>query len=158
MCASCHAFGGARTGTVIPLAEIGTDRHRVDMWNQEAADRYNAYSAGYPFQFKRFVKQEGYASVSLDGIWLRAPYLHNGSVPSIADLLEPAALRPSRFWRGHDAYDPARLGFISSGPDAERRGTPFDTAAPGNGNGGHLYGTDLSADDKRALLEYLKTL
>ena len=44
-CASCHEFGGSRTGTVIPLDEIGTDRHRLDMWTSESAKRYNAYAA-----------------------------------------------------------------------------------------------------------------
>ena len=160
LCASCHAFGGARTGTVIPLAEIGTDRHRVDMWTQQAADRYNAYSAGYPFQFRRFVKQEGYASVSLDGIWLRAPYLHNGSVPTLEDLLEPASRRPTVFYRGYDVYDRDRTGFISQGPDAEREGMRYDTTVEANGNQGHegeAYGTNLSPDEKRALIEFLKT-
>ena len=47
---------------------------------------------------------------------------------------------------------------MTSGPEAERIGTPFDTSVPGNSNAGHEYGTDLSPDDKRALLEFLKTL
>jgi hypothetical protein len=160
LCASCHAFGGARTGTVIPLAEIGTDRHRVDMWTQLAADRYNAYSAGYSFQFKRFVKQEGYASVSLDGIWLRAPYLHNGSVPTLEDLLEPSSRRPTVFYRGYDVYDRDRVGFVHQGPEAERFGQRYDVSVEANGNQGHegeAYGTTLSPDEKRALIEFLKT-
>ncbi len=97
-------------------------------------------------------------SVPLDGLWLRAPYLHNGSVPSLTDLLEPAAQRPTRFWRGYDVYDPVRVGFVTSGPEAERLGTFFDITRPGNSNDGHPYGTDLSPADKRALIEYLKTL
>jgi hypothetical protein len=160
-CASCHAFGGARTGTVIPLAEIGTDGHRLSMWTQEAATRYNQYAAQYPWRFTHFVKTDGYVAVPLDGIWLRAPYLHNGSVPTIEALLEPAADRPTVFYRGYDVYMPNQMGFVDAGPDAERNGFRYDTTAPGNGNGGHegaAYGTTLSAQEKRALIEYLKTL
>jgi hypothetical protein len=157
-CAACHAFGGTRTGTVIPLAEIGTDRHRLDMWTKGAAAAYNAYGDGHPWKFSHFRTGDGYVSVPLDGLWLRAPYLHNGSVPTLTDLLERESQRPTHFWRGYDVYDQSRIGFVSDGPEAQRVGTSFDTTLPGNSNAGHRYGTDLSADRKRALLEYLKTL
>jgi hypothetical protein len=156
-CASCHAFGGARTGTVIPLAEVGTDRHRLDMWTPASATSYNAYGQGHAWKFSAFRTTGGYVAVPLDGLWLRAPFLHNGSVPSLTDLLEKTAQRPVRFWRGYDVYDPVKVGFVASGPEAERRGTMIDVTQPGNGNDGHLYGTDLPPADKRALLEYLKT-
>ncbi len=97
----------------------------------------------------------------LDGIWLRAPYLHNGSVPSLRDLLEPAAARPKVFWRGNDLFDPVKVGFVSDSPEAGgKKFFRFDTAEAGNGNGGHegvAYGTGLSPDDKAALVEFLKT-
>jgi hypothetical protein len=157
-CAQCHEQGGARTGSVIPLAEIGTDRHRLDMWTAESAGAYNAYGEGYSWKFAGFRKTAGYTSVPLDGIWLTAPYLHNGSVPTLADLLEPVGQRPTRFRRGYDLFDATRVGFVTSGPDAERVGTLLDVSRPGNSNAGHTYGTELSADDKRGLLEYLKTL
>jgi hypothetical protein len=160
-CANCHAFGGQRTGSVIPRNEIKTDPNRLDMWSQEAATRYNNYAADRTYKFNRFVKQDGYVSVPLDGIWLRAPYLHNGSVPTLEALLDPAADRPTVFWRGYDVYDRERAGFVTRGPDAERNGWRYDTSVVGNGNGGHegdVYGTTLSIDDKRALVEYLKTL
>jgi hypothetical protein len=160
-CAVCHAFGGARTGKVIPVAEVNSDKHRLDMWTQEAADRYNAYAADRPYKFNSFVKQDGFVAVPLDGIWLRAPYLHNGSVPTLEDLLQPAASRPTEFWRGYDVYSRERTGFVSSGPEAEQAGWRYDTTVVGNGNAGHegdAYGTLLSDGDKRALVEYLKTL
>ena len=93
----------------------------------------------------------------LDGVWVSAPYLHNGSVPTLRDLLEPPSSRPARFWRGYDVYDQARGGFVSDGPEAQRFGTLLDVTRPGKGNGGHTYGTTLSEDEKRALVEYLKT-
>ena len=156
-CASCHAFGGERTGTVIPLSEIDTDRHRLDMWTQEAADTYNNYAEGYDWDFDQLRKTDGYLSVSLDGLWLRAPYLHNGSVPSLQDLLEKPENRTPLFYRGYDVYDPETVGFVSQGAEAERLGFKYYTQVAANSNQGHLYGTDLSPEEKTALIEYLKT-
>ena len=79
-------------------------------------------------------------------------------MPTLRDLLSPPAQRPDRFYRGVDIYDWERVGFVSRGSTAKRIGFLFDTSEPGNGNGGHTYGTDLSADAKRALIEYMKTL
>ena len=155
-CASCHAFGGARTGTVLPVEEVGTDRHLLDAWTAAAATALNGDGDG-AWNVTQFKKTAGYVSVPLDGVWLRAPYLHNGSVPTLADLLEPAAARPRQFQRGYDVYDPVKVGFITSGPEATRIGTPYDTSQPGNGNAGHRYGIALPGADKRALLEFLKT-
>ena len=95
----------------------------------------------------------------LDGIWLRAPYLHNGSVPTLRDLLDPPEARPQVFYRGDDLYDQAKVGFRSD--VAEENGHHyfrFDTALPGNGNRGHDYGTKLPASDKDAIVEYMKRL
>ena len=100
----------------------------------------------------------GYIAAFLDGIWLRAPYLHNGSVPSIRDLLKPVAERPRVFFRGYDVLDPVNVGFVSEGEEAERVGTRYDVSERASGNQGHEYGTKLSAKEKDALIEYLKTL
>ncbi|HEV2058616.1 MAG TPA: c-type cytochrome [Solirubrobacteraceae bacterium] len=159
-CASCHEFGGARTGKVIPLPEIKTDRHRLDHWTQAAVDKYNAYADGFDFDFEHFRKTNGYTAVAMDGLWLRAPYLHNGSVPSVEDLLKPARARPKTFYRGYDVVHPRKLGFISQGPSARREGWLYDTRVAGNSNQGHegsAYGTTLPQADKRSLVEYLKT-
>jgi len=92
---------------------------------------------------------------------LRAPYLHNGSVPNLRDLLEPASKRPKVFYRGYDVYDPKNIGFLADISEENGRSYfRFDTALPGNGNQGHegrAFGTELSATDKDALIEYLKT-
>ena len=158
MCADCHAPGGARTGKVIDIDEIGTDRHRLDMWTREAAETYNAFGDGYPWDMSGFRKTNGYVAVPLDGVWLRAPYLHNGSVPYLGEILERPESRTPVFYRGYDVYDPVQVGFVASGRDAERMGFTYDTRQPGNSNAGHLYGTDLSLQEKRALIEYLKKL
>ncbi len=159
-CAECHGRGGKLTGTVIPIKEVGTDTHRLGMWSQEAADRYNAFQTNASWKFERFQKNDGYVAVPLDGIWMRAPYLHNGSVPTLEDLLKPAAKRPTEFYRGYDVVDPKEVGFIHSGPEAKLAGFLYNTSVEGNGNGGHegkKYGTELSTDEQKALIEYLKT-
>jgi mono/diheme cytochrome c family protein len=157
-CAACHAFGGARTGTVVSLAEVGADPHRNKHWPQSSADEFNKWADGYPWAFHHFRATDGYLSVPLDGVWLRAPYLHNGSVPNLRELLSPPAERSKIFYRGYDVYDQANVGFLSSGPPAELEGFRYDTSIVGNSNQGHVYGSDLSAADKQALIEYLKTL
>lgn len=92
----------------------------------------------------------------LDGIWLRAPYFHNGSVPTLRALLFLDE-RPARFHRAYDVYDWDAVGFVSAGPEAAKSGFLFDTSVRGNGNGGHTYGQDLPVRDREALLEHLKT-
>jgi len=181
-CAGCHGTREApyrhnppqkdeRVGTVVPIEDIGTDRHRLDSYTWLLAVNQGTLYAGYekewgfdkpyPQRFSHFRKTKGYANSPLDGIWLRAPYLHNGSVPSLRELLEPAAARTKFFYRGNDLYDPENIGFVSN--VAEQNGRhffPFDTEKEGNHNYGHegpAYGTSLPAEEKRALLEYLKT-
>src|SRR5439155_23830268 len=100
---------------------------------------------------------DGYASVPLDAIWIRGPYLHNGSVPTLRDLLEPVENRPKVFYRGYNVFDARNVGFISSGPEAERVGFRYDVSVTGNRNAGHLRGTHLSSGEKQALMEYMKT-
>ncbi len=114
----------------------------------------------YPARFMHFRKTRGYVNMPLDGLWLRAPYLHNGSVPNLRQLLEPGPGRARQFYIGYDVYDYDNVGFVSSGPEARQQGWLLDTSLTGNGNRGHegaAYGTELDADQKQALLEYLKT-
>jgi hypothetical protein len=89
---------------------------------------------------------------------MRAPYLHNGSVPTLRDLLEPVEKRTKVFYVGYDVYDPVNVGFVTQGPQAERVGWKHDVSVRGDGNQGHTYGTDLSDADKQSLVEYMKTL
>ena len=156
-CASCHDFGAEKVGQVTPLAEIGTDPERLRSFTPEVAMRMNTLGEGYPWKFSHFRKTEGYANMPLDGLWLRAPYLHNGSIPNLRALLFPET-RPAEFYRAYDVYDWVNVGFVSNGPDAQREGVRFDTKAKGNSNAGHLYGQELPADQREDLLEYLKTL
>jgi len=165
-CARCHGasgqdFAGEQVGKVTPIADIGTDRHRLDSYSYELAVNQSTLYAGYPWRFRNFRKTFGYANMPLDGLWLRAPYLHNGSVPTLRHLLEPASRRPHEFYRGNDVYDAANVGFAWDVPRAAGRTLfRYDTSVDGNSNRGHegeAYGTHLPAADKAALLEHLKT-
>ncbi|HYX29296.1 MAG TPA: c-type cytochrome, partial [Pyrinomonadaceae bacterium] len=158
-CAACHAFGGAYVGQVTPVDKIGTDRQRLDSYTYQLLENQNTLYAGYPWRFSHFRKTDGYANMPLDGVWLRAPFLHNGSVPTLRDLLEAPEQRTKEFYRGYDVFDPINLGFISNVP--EENGIKYfryDTSLPGNSNAGHTYGTTLAADEKAALVEYMKKL
>jgi len=157
-CARCHEPGGQYTNKPVPFAEIGTDVERANTWLQSAADEANRRVKAMGIDRPNMVKLEGYCSPPLDGVWLRAPYLHNGSVPTLRDLLAPVAERPKVFHRGYDVYDPVNVGFVTSGFDTQRLGWRHDVSVRGDGNQGHTYGTTLSAAEKDALLEYLKTL
>jgi hypothetical protein len=97
-----------------------------------------------------------YAARPLYGIWAAAPYLHNGSVPTLYDLLLPPAERPKKFALGGREYDPVKVGFAVS-TSCDKQDCIVDTTRTGDGNGGHLWGTDLSEADRMALIEYLKT-
>ena len=159
-CASCHAEGGERVGRPLPVGEVGTSRDRLDTWGKKYAVQANQVVKKMGIERRGLVEEDspGYNVAHLDGIWLRAPYLHNGSVPSLRDLLKPAAQRPREFYRGYDVYDPRAVGFISEGAEAKKVGTLYQVERKGNGNEGHPFGTELPGGDKDALIEYLKTL
>jgi hypothetical protein len=118
------------------VEEVGTDRERLDTWGAEYAIAANKVVKEMGLERKGLVEEPlvGYVAPFLDGIWLRAPYLHNGSVPTLRDLSEPLAERPQVFWRGYDLYDPVKVGFVSQGGEAERAGTRYDARERANGN------------------------
>ena len=105
----------------------------------------------------------------LNGVWATPPYLHNGSVPTVEALLGPPEDRPKKFYLGNREYDPVNLGYKY---DEITNGFEFDTSIRGNWNTGHEFrkeysrdkeikgviGPALSPADRKALIEYLKTL
>ena len=93
-----------------------------------------------------------YKGRPLNGIWATAPYLHNGSVPNLDELLKPAGQRVRSFKVGSREFDPVKVGFVDQG------GFEFDTALPGNSNAGHEYGVVFTDAQRAALIEYLKSL
>jgi mono/diheme cytochrome c family protein len=165
-CLQCHAGSrfregvveGRLVGQIEDIDRIGTDRHRLDSYTYVFASNQYALYPESEYRFTHFRKTRGYANQPLDGIWLRGPYLHNGSVPTLRALLEPPEQRPKVFYRGYDLFDRDDVGFVWNVKEADGRAFfEYDTALPGNGNGGHVYGTNLPDADKRAVVEYLKT-
>lgn len=157
-CAVCHSSGGARTGRAIPVDEVGTDPEHVLTFQEKDARRMNRVTAKLGMDYAELQGAAGYVARPLLGAWALAPYLHNGSVPTLHDLLTPPLQRPTVFYRGYDVLDTDKVGFVAVGEEARANGFLFDTRLRGNGNGGHRYGTALAAPEKRALLEFLKTL
>ena len=100
-----------------------------------------------------------YESRVLNGIWATAPYLHNGSVPNLCELLKPAKDRRTSFMVGSRVFDPKNVGYdTDQSPFKNGRFVADPANANGNGNGGHEYGTALTDEQRWAIIEYLKTL
>lgn len=95
----------------------------------------------------------GYKARPLNGVWSTAPYLHNGSVPTLAELLKPASRRVVTFHVGSLEFDPVNVGFIS-----DPAFPVYDTKVTGNHNTGHEHGSQLAENEKLDLIEYLKSL
>lgn len=156
-CARCHT-GPETDQRLHPFDEVGTDPLRANLFNQRQADGFNKFLAelelvGYEPPREPGVRTTGkYFAPTLGGVWARSPYLHNGSVRTMADLLRAPNERAKTFHRGSTRFDPAMMGYTDEGAYL------FDTRTAGNSNAGHPYGTELSPSAKQELLEYLKTL
>jgi hypothetical protein len=107
-----------------------------------------------------------YRARLLEGIWATPPYLHNGSVPNLYQMLVPAAKRDKVFYLGSREFDPKHVGFQKTNFEGAFE---FRTeGVPGNSNSGHEFknaplgkgviGPELSEDDRWALIEYLKII
>ncbi len=163
-CSKCHGTYGATPSypnRVVALERIGTDPLLAQTYGNypEYHRWYNrSWFAQGPHRAE-LKPTNGYIAPPLDGIWATAPYLHNGSVPTVADLLQ-STQRPKYWRRSFDTndYDPERLGWRyqtetqPSGPET------YDTTLPGYSNSGHTFGDRLTDHERRAVIEYLKTL
>jgi hypothetical protein len=156
-CASCHG-GPESDKRLYSIAEVGTDPHRAELFTEKQAEGFNKFLAeletvGYEPPKEFGVRSTGkYWAATLGGVWARSPYLHNGSVRTMQDLLTAPAQRAKTFHRGSQEYDANQMGYTDRGLYV------FDAAGEGNSNAGHDYGTKLTAEQKRELMEYLKTL
>ncbi len=108
----------------------------------------------YPDEEPYWNEHKGYLARPLDGIWASAPYLHNGSVRTLHDLLLPANKRPARLWIGNREFDPDVVGFKKK---KVKMSFLLNTKLPGNSKEGHEFGTRLSPYDRSSLIEYMKT-
>jgi mono/diheme cytochrome c family protein len=169
-CSECHGTYGAKESypnLIIPLEEVGTDPLLWQSTAREGVPMVEWFNRSFYGRTARLVPGPGYVAPPLDGIWATAPYLHNGSVPTVEALLD-SRKRPM-YWRrsySQGELDTAALGWkyhvLSHGkaaePDAGLRKRVYDTTLPGYSNQGHTFGDDLSDEQRRAVIEYLKTL
>ena len=169
-CSKCHGTygpGDEYPNRIVELKEIGTDPARA----LGIVPRFVAHYNSTWFGEESAVDEEliGYQAPPLDGIWATAPYLHNGSVPTLATLLKSSD-RPARFYRPSSTdfiyFDREKVGWkfeipmdqpeASKSPEKAR--SLFDSSRFGLGNGGHTFGDGLSDIERRNVIEYLKTL
>ncbi len=171
-CARCHGTYASQAGEVdtypnliVALDEIATDSTMANGAGQ-FADRYiNWFNASFFGELSQLAPAPGYIAPPLDGIWATAPYLHNGSIPTLRVLLD-SSTRPRYFVRSFTDYDQDAVGWryrtLTVGQDAPPSGTDqveiYDTTLLGYGNGGHTFGDALTSDERDAVIEYLKTL
>lgn len=175
-CARCHGTYGAEgsyPSKIIDLKTLGTDPRLSREFRVYVKDAYNSSwfgketnPAGRPL---RAIPTEGYQAPPLDGIWATAPYLHNGSVPTVYQVLHSPS-RPAIFTRSYRTraadFDAAKLGWklqvLSRGPAADvpaiERRKVYDTTQAGRRNTGHTFGDRLTHEERMAVIEYLKTL
>ncbi len=172
-CVRCHGSygaGGRYPNKIVPLDVIGTDPARAQGLSDRLVSHYNSTWLGeeHPVNTER----GGYQAPPLDGIWATAPYLHNGSVPTLHALLRSSS-RPRRFTRPpsteFEHYDSIHVGWrftevLAEAPASPGRRSAFqskfivDTARFGMGNRGHTFGDRLLEEQRMDLIEYLKTL
>jgi mono/diheme cytochrome c family protein len=171
-CAECHGtYGpsGSYPERVVPIEDVGTDRARLDSLTPPERRALNDSWFGHfgkdAADLRGREASIGYVAPPLDGVWATAPYFHNGSVPTLWHVLNTSE-RPVVWRRTATGYDDTRVGLevesFSEVPADVRRSSErrhyFDTRRPGKSAAGHDFADVLSAEEKRDLLEYLKTL
>jgi mono/diheme cytochrome c family protein len=163
-CSKCHGKYGQYPeypNKIIPVAEVGTDPVYAQYFLEQSklAEWYNQSWYALSPPYSELKPSNGYIAPPLDGIWASAPYLHNGSIPTLQALIDPS-LRPT-YWSREDMetdYDYEAVGWTYTSSSRRKGKATYDTTLPGYGNGGHLFGDSLQAGEQRALLEYLKSL
>ncbi len=163
-CSKCHGHYGDASdypNLLIPESIIGTDSilYSSNYQDPQFVEWFNNswFSKGdHPARLEPY---SGYIAPPLDGIWITAPYLHNGSVPTLEALLN-SRLRPTYWSRDfdHPQYDYSQVGWKYVTEKGPRGTAVYNTKLPGYGNTGHTFGDRLSEQDRRAIIEYLKTL
>ncbi len=163
-CATCHGTYGDKESYpnyLIPASVIKTDSalYKANYSSPQFIEWFNKswFTQGdHPAQLVPF---EGYIAPPLDGIWISAPYLHNGSVPTLQAVLN-SKIRPMFWSRNFEKpqYDYNKAGWKFT---TEKKGdstTIYNTTLPGYGNYGHYFGDRFSDKERKAVIEYLKTL
>jgi mono/diheme cytochrome c family protein len=162
-CSGCHGTYGEKEtypNKVVSLDVVKTDPYYASYAVQAPiVEWYNKswFATSSPRSY--FEPEAGYIAPPLDGVWATAPYLHNGSVPTIEDLLN-SKQRP-KFWersgRSSD-YDPEKVGWNYTAKKNAKGKWTYDTTLPSYSNVGHYFGDKLTEEERKKVIEYLKTL
>lgn len=162
-CSGCHGtYGPQETypNKLVSLEVIKTDPlYAAFASDSKLVNWYNNSWFGTSSPKSWLVVTNGYIAPPLDGIWATAPYLHNGSVPTLEDLLH-SPQRPDYWQRSGDSwdYDQEKVGWNYEVRKNSKGKWTFDTALPGYGNQGHTFGDKLSETERKSVIEYLKTI
>ena len=160
-CSRCHGTYGddwTYPTKLVSLPTVGTDPYMALYLSRQSQLHtwYNESWYATTPPYSELIPEEGYVAPPLDGVWATAPYLHNGSVPTVAAVLD-SEIRPNTWKRFEGTYDLENMGLVYQ--EAKPRGAEvYDTSQPGYGNMGHYFGDKLSIEERRAVIEYLKTL
>ena len=162
-CSKCHGTygeGGKYQSRIVSLAKVGTDPKLAEHAGQFAAPFTSWFNSSFYGELARLEPGLGYVPPPLDGVWATAPYLHNGSVPNLAAVLDSSLRLPrTAIVRGRDAYDLVTVGWPNRAPDDDTGSRwIYDAGAPGYANTGHTFGDKLTPAERSAVIEYLKTL
>ncbi len=169
-CSQCHgSYEDEQTypARLVPIDVVQTDSMLVDFAFGAGVPYVDWFNKSYYGQLSTAAPGAGYVAPPLDGIWATAPFLHNGSVPTISMLLD-SNTRP-QYWRhlvsdlsDPESYDQQRLGWAHEVLDSGKANlsdvATYDTDLPGYTNSGHQFGDHLTGDQRTAVIEYLKTL
>ncbi|MEO6915904.1 MAG: hypothetical protein ABI151_09880, partial [Chitinophagaceae bacterium] len=161
-CSKCHGEKDDEyPNLLIPASLIKTDSllYTSNYQNPEMINWFNKswFAMGdHPARLEPF---RGYIAPPLDGVWITAPYLHNGSVPTIEAVLN-SKIRPKYWSRDFNApkYDYDKLGWVYTTVDKPGGTTVYNTELVGYGNYGHYFGDKLTDEERKAVIEYLKGL
>ena len=159
-CAKCHGSSSDYPNLLIPESLVGTDSllYKSNFQSPQFIEWFNNSWFAQGDHPARLEPYDGYIAPPLDGIWITAPYLHNGSVPTLEAVLD-SRKRPTYWSRNFDKpeYDYAAVGWKYTKEDSARRAV-YNTTLPGYGNYGHRFGDRLTDGERKAVIEYLKTL
>ncbi len=162
-CSKCHGTYGENP--TYPNKVVSLEVVRTDPWYASYAvtapivEWYNKSWFALSEPRSWFEPEAGYIAPPLDGIWATAPYLHNGSIPTLEDLLN-SSQRPEYWERSKEPvdYDPVKVGWKYENKKGKAGKWTYDTNLPAYSNEGHYFGDKLSPGERKALIEYLKTL
>ena len=173
-CSRCHGTYGDEEhypNMLVDIAVVGTDSALIDQARDSGEPWVSWFNSSYYGELTEARPGNGYVAPPLDGIWATGPYLHNGSVPNLEQVLDSTSrpvlwMHTARDGNDPDSFDTVRVGWLHETPDfgdmeslsSQDHKRIYDTRRYGHGNIGHTFGDHLDHEERKAVIEYLKTL